>query len=193
MLEIHKTVPALAPRPYGHGTLTHSSQPTYFLVCEFVHISDALPDPASLGARLAELHKNSVSPTRKFGFYATIYDGKLPQITTWNNSWTSYFAKLLAGIARLDAATNGYWKELDVAVDRTLGQVIPRLVGVLESEGRSIKPCLIHGDLWEGNIGTEYETGNIYIFDAAPYYAHNEKELGIWRTEHHRMKNEAYK
>lgn len=192
-MEIYNTVSGLAPKPYGHGRLRHASQPTYFFVCEFVHISDALPDPVRLGARLAELHKNSVSPTGKFGFYVTTYDGKLPQITDWDSSWTSYFGRLLAGIARLDTATNGSWNELDSVMDRTLSHVIPRLLGVLESEGRSIKPCLIHGDLWEGNIGTEYETANIYIFDAAPYYAHNEMELGIWRTEHHRMKNKAYK
>ena len=88
---------------------------------------------------------------------------------------------------------NKPWNELEIAVDRTLSQVIPRLLGALESAGRSIKPCLIHGDLWEGNIGTEYETGNIFIFDAAPYYAHNEMELAIWSTEHHRMKNKVYK
>jgi protein-ribulosamine 3-kinase len=71
--------------------------------------------------------------------------------------------------------------------------VIPRLIGILESNGRSIKPCLIHGDLWETNIGTDIETGNIYIFDAAAYYGHNEMETGIWRVAHHRIKAEAYR
>ena len=78
-------------------------------------------------------------------------------------------------------------------MDRALSHVIHRLLGVLESEGRSSKPCLIHGDLWEGNIGTEHGTGNIFIFDAAAYYAHNEIELGIWRAEHHKLKDEAYR
>ena len=192
MSEINNAVSGLAPKPYGRGRLRHAFRPTYFFVCEFVNFSDALPDPVKLGARLAELHKTSVSPTGKFGFYVATYDGKLPQITDWDSSWTSVFGRLLAGIARLDASTNGSWNEPDTAVDRTLSQVLPRLLGVLESGGRSIKPCLIHGDLWEGNIGTESETGNIYIFDAAPYYAHNEMELGIWRTEHHRMQNKAY-
>lgn len=194
MLEIYNAVSGLAPKPYGYGKLKHASQSTYFFVCEFVDIiRDALPDPAKLGARLAELHQTSISPTGKFGFHVPTYDGKLPQITDWKSSWSTFFARLLAGIARLDTATNGPWPELDTAIERTLTSVIPRLLGALESDGRAIKPCLIHGDLWEGNIGTECETGNIYIFDGAPYYAHNEMELGIWRTEHHRMKNKAYK
>ena len=47
--------------------------------------------------------------------------------------------------------------------------------------------------LWEGNIGTDIETGNIFIFDSCAYYAHNEMEIGMWRVEHHRMKAKAYK
>lgn len=100
---------------------------------------------------------------------------------------------MLAGIAHLDVDVNSLWSELQEALSQTLKEVIPRLLGALETDGRKIKPCLIHGDLWEGNIGTDYQTRNIYIFDAASYYAHNEMELGIWRTDHHRMKSKAYK
>ena len=37
-------------------------------------------------------------------------------------------------------------------------------------------------DLWDGNIGTDPETGQIYIFDASSYYAHHEMEVAIWRS-----------
>ena len=37
-------------------------------------------------------------------------------------------------------------------------------------------------DLWDGNIGTSSTTGEIYIFDASSYYAHNEMEIAIWRA-----------
>jgi fructosamine-3-kinase len=36
-------------------------------------------------------------------------------------------------------------------------------------------------DLWGGNIGTDFKTGEIYIFDASSYYAHHEMEIAIWR------------
>ena len=103
-----------------------------------------------------------------------------------------FMCKMLLGVLKLDIATNGPWEELEEVVDRTVREVVPILLGILESEGRSVKPCLIHGDLWEGNISTETGTGNIFFFDACSYYAHNEMELGIWRTDHHRMKSEAY-
>ena len=193
MEEIHKTMPNLAPKPYGFGQLRSAPTPTYFFLCEFVNISDELPDPKLLGVRLAELHRKSQSPTGKFGFYCPTYDGKLPQTTEWDSSWASFFAKLIQGIAKLDAGVNGPWDELQEALDRTCEKVIPRLLGALQENGRKLKPCLIHGDLWEGNIGTDLETGELYIFDAASYYGHNEMELGIWRTDHHRMNGPAFK
>ena len=193
MQELSKTAPGFTPQPYAFGKLEGTSSPTFFFLCEFVNISNALPDPKALGARLAQMHHDSRSPTGKFGFHVTTYDGKLPQITDWESSWAIFFSKLLAGMARLDVEVNGPWDELQEALDQTSKKVIPRLLGVLECDGKKLKPCLIHGDLWEGNIGTDYQTGDLYIFDAAPYYAHNEMELGIWRTEHHRMKSKAYK
>lgn len=67
--------------------------------------------------------------------------------------------------------------------------MIPLLLALLEADERTVKPSLIHGDLWDGNIGTDRETGDVYIFDAGAYYAHNEMELGMWRCKRHRVVN----
>lgn len=61
--------------------------------------------------------------------------------------------------------------------------VIPQILDPLTEEGRTIKPCLVHGDLWEGNTTTNLDTGEPMVFDAAAFYAHNEYELGIWRRK----------
>lgn len=34
-----------------------------------------------------------------------------------------------------------------------------------------------------GNVGTLLETGDVVLYDAGSYYAHNEMELGIWRCQ----------
>ena len=34
-----------------------------------------------------------------------------------------------------------------------------------------------------GNVGTRLETGDVILYDAGSYYAHNEMELGIWRCQ----------
>lgn len=59
--------------------------------------------------------------------------------------------------------------------------MIPRLLDVLQSDGRSIEPVLIHGSLWEQNMGIDMETGETVVFDAGCTYAHNEMEFGTWR------------
>ncbi|PGH14323.1 hypothetical protein AJ79_03145 [Helicocarpus griseus UAMH5409] len=193
MLELYNTAPHMIPKPYGWGRV--ASEPClFFYVCDYIPLTQAMPDPVKLAKLVADLHKNSESPTGKFGFYLPTYDGWQAQdVGHWDDSWTSCFARLLKGLWELDADMNGHWDELDSAMEITLGKVIPRLIGILEQDGRSIKPCLIHGDLWETNIGTNIKTGDIFIFDAAAYYGHNEMEIGIWRVSHHKMKAKVYR
>ncbi|KAL1613850.1 hypothetical protein SLS54_010256, partial [Diplodia seriata] len=99
---------------------------------------------------------------------------------------------MLRHVIKLDADANGRWDAFDEIGRRITMRVIPRLIGALEADGRSVKPCLIHADLWEGNTGTSVETGDIHIFDAASLYAHNEMEIGDWRCHYNKIHNEIY-
>ena len=57
---------------------------------------------------------------------------------------------------------------------------MPRLLRPLENKkyGRSVKPVLLHGDLWIGNASWEEkgikEEGNCVLFDSSAFYGHNE-------------------
>lgn len=93
----------------------------------------------------------------------------------------SFFGKLLKGVYQHDVRVNGLWEKLDDAMELILSKVVPRLLGALEEDGRAVKPCLIHGDLWEENIGTEPPTGELYIFDSRAYYAHHESTYTLHR------------
>ena len=53
-------------------------------------------------------------------------------------------------------------------------RVIPCLPRPLESEGRFVKPSLVHDDLWYAHSGLDVGTGEPAIFDACSFYAHNE-------------------
>lgn len=72
----------------------------------------------------------------------------------------------------------------------TLEKIIPRLLRPLETGGRSIKPCLIHSDLWLGNCMPDAHTGRIMIFDSCAYWGHNESDLGSWRAPRYRLGKE---
>jgi protein-ribulosamine 3-kinase len=185
MTALYNSLPTFFPEPYAWGQFSQNiGRPTYFFLCNFIDMSNDTPDPVQLCSKIAELHKRSVSPTGQFGFHITTCQGNLPQATgLWDPSWESFFRKMLTNAMDLNKQINGPWKDLEEVTERVKTHVLPKLLGPLESKGRSVKPCLIHGDLWDGNVGTDYETGEIYLFDAGAYYAHNEMEVAMWRGE----------
>lgn len=192
MSALHAAAPDFAPKPHSWGEFRTKEPRTYFLLSQFIDMRVGVPEPNQFCKKLARLHRDSVSPTGTFGFHINTYQGHSSQDVGWDASWTACFTKMLSHVMQLDVKANGHWAELDQVGHRILTLVIPRLIGALESDGRSIKPCLIHGDLWEGNIGTSNETSDIYIFDAASFYAHNEMEIGDWRCPYNKIHNEVY-
>ena len=106
--------------------------------------------PVKLAAGLASLHKASVSPTGKFGFHMATCHAKIAQaVDTWEDSWCAIFTGHLGHVMNL-AKQILQWPEFDVVCKLTLEKVVPRLLLPLQSEGRVLKPCLIHGDCWDG-------------------------------------------
>ena len=164
--------------------LNVSSPDTYYFLCDFIKMTNQNPDPVQLCTKLVQMHQASESPTGKFGFHINTCQGNLPQQTAWNSSWVEFYFQLVKGAMQLNRERNDPWKNLEQVVDRLITHVVPQVLGPLEAEGRVVKPALIHGDLWDGNIGTDFETGEIYVFDA---YAHNEMEIAMWRGKFNKV------
>lgn len=180
MSAIHTLLPDFAPKPIAWGTYK-TIPDTHFFLCDFREMIDEMPDPHKFTARLAALHQDSKSPEGRFGFHVTTYTGNLPQTNEWEESWETYFTKSMKWALELEIEAKGPAPEFDVLVPVLFGKVIPRLLRPLESEGRSVKPSLVHGDLWYANSGIDVGTGESLIFDACSFYAHNEYEFGQWR------------
>ena len=165
--EILKVVPGLLPAPRGWGKFKNADSPTYFYLSNFVEIDVvSAPDPSQFTARVAQLHQTSTSPNGKFGCHVATCEGKMAHTVEWEESWAAFYAKLLRGVAKLDTEANGPLPKLEAAIDNVVERVIPRLLGVLQSDGRHLNPSLTHGDLWEGNVGTLLETDDRILFDA---------------------------
>jgi fructosamine-3-kinase len=178
MKAIHGIVTDFAPQPVAWGTF-RSDAKTHFYLCEFRGFGDEMPVPDDFTARLAKLHQNSQSPNGKFGFHVTTYAGNLPQLVGWESSWETFFAKSLRHALDLEIKAKGPDPELDALLPVLFNRVIPRLLRPLETNGRSVKPSLVHGDLWYANSGLDRVTGGSIIFDACCFYAHNECECLI--------------
>ncbi|OTA55631.1 hypothetical protein K449DRAFT_468794 [Hypoxylon sp. EC38] len=180
MKAIYDVLPTFAPKPIAHGSY-QTIPNTHFFLCEFREILNDMPDPHKFAAKLAELHQKSESPTGKFGFHLSTSSGNLPQWTEWDDSWETIFTKNLRMALDFEIKAKGYDAEFDILIPAIFDRVIPRLLRPLESDGRSVKPSLVHGDLWYANSGVDMDTDNPLFFDACCFYAHNEYEFGQWR------------
>ena len=183
MSELYKLAPSFVPQPQGWGRFQHVEPVTHFFICDFVEMELKMPDLNTFCARLAEIHVNSVSPTGQFGFVVPNCHGWIVQCNEWDNSWSSFFTKLLVSFFQLELSINGPWPEYEEAFQRVVAHVIPRLLEPLQAEGRVLKPSLVHGDLWEQNAAINKSTGDPVVFDASAFYAHSEYELGTWRRK----------
>lgn len=68
---------------------------------------------------------------------------------TWETSWAQFFAKhRLQAILEDDRRNNGADREMDELGKQCIEHVVPRLLGALEENGNSIRPVLVHGDLF---------------------------------------------
>lgn len=187
MTALYSVMPSFVPEPVAWGKYKASPPDTYFFLCDFLDMDHQMPDPVDLCARLVELHRSSESPTGKFGFHVKTCHGKIVQNNNWDANWTSYFTELVTNFYEVELGINGPWQEYEEAFKQLCEHAIPQILDPLQADGRILKPCLVHGDLWEENTGTNLKTGETVAFDAACMYAHNEYELGMWRPDHFRF------
>ncbi|KAL6790202.1 Fructosamine kinase domain-containing protein [Trichoderma sp. SZMC 28013] len=190
---IHRIIPEFCPKPIGWGTFKNDTK-SHFYICKFYDFIEGVPEPNFFCEQLAQLHSSHSSPEGKFGFHCTTYNGNLPQNNTWCDSWETFFAHGLRHVLKVREERAGHDLELDELMPALFDKIIPRLLRPLESEGRTIRPSLVHGDLWYGNTGIiDADTEKGIVYDPASFWAHNEYELGNWRPERNRFPRRFFK
>lgn len=173
MTRLHEIMPELTPKPLSWGTY-ESDNNIHFFLCSFHDLDDQLCSLETFPELVAELHTRGISPNGKFGFPIATYQGRLPQDPTETDTWEECFANNAKIMFDHEVAAQGPDDEIAQLREQVMTKVIPRLLRPMEVAGRKVVPRLVHGDLWEGNAGTDLETGMPKIFDACSLYAHNE-------------------
>ncbi|KAH7864353.1 hypothetical protein Vadar_028642 [Vaccinium darrowii] len=156
------------PRPFKFGALPTGGS---YIIMEFIEFGASRSNQSALGRKLAEMHKAGKSG-KGFGFDVDNTIGSTPQINTWTSDWIEFYAKHRLGY-QLKLARDQYG-------DSTIyerGQRLVKNMGPL-FENAVIEPCLLHGDLWSGNVSSD-KNGEPVILDPACYYGHNEAEFGM--------------
>jgi len=120
------------------------------------------------GKQLAHMHQKSSHG--QFGWQHDNFIGNTRQPNDWQSNWRTFFAEQRIG-----------W-QLQLLAEKSikLGD-IDYIISICHDAllHHQVSPCLVHGDLWQGNVGFTEEGG--YIFDPASYYG--DREVDIAMTE----------
>lgn len=166
------------PKVYHYGDYSVGS----FLIMEYLNLAGRSDDRA-LGKAMARMHlapatEEAGNPTRAFGFPVDNTIGGTPQPNPWTKEnsgteeWVEFFRDQRIG-HQLQLAGDSYCSKL---WDEDIAPRLHLLFEDLKGE-KEIKPSLLHGDLWSGNIGSA--DGKPSIFDPAVYWGHHEAEWGV--------------
>ncbi|ONK73368.1 uncharacterized protein A4U43_C04F30590 [Asparagus officinalis] len=165
---MYETSTIRVPRPFKVGPLPTGGS---FIIMEFIEFGGSRGSQSALGRKLAEMHKAGKS-SKGFGFDVDNTIGSTPQINTWTSNWIEFYAEHRLGY-QLTLALKQFG-------DSEIHEKGERLIKNTQQlfEGAVLEPCLLHGDLWSGNISSD-KNGDPVILDPACYYGHNEADFGM--------------
>ena len=101
------------------------------------------------------------------------YIGRLPQRNAFEETWVDFFIEHRLEVQLGLAIYNGH-------VDSFYADRFRSIYAVLPDEFPDERPCLLHGDLWSGNVMIGPK-GEPVILDPAVFYGHREAELAFTR------------
>lgn len=171
----HSIIPEYVPKPLGWGSYS-ANRDIHFYLCEFVEMLDEVPSAEQWAVATAALHLRSMgkSPTGQFGFSVVTHLANIPIDNSWFTTWEECWAKQMNSLLDEEERRHGPDDQFTALKAAFFTEVIPRYLRPLETNGRSFKPCLIHSDLWPGNIKPRVDSDYICIFDSCAYWGHNE-------------------
>lgn len=121
------------------------------------------------GSDLARQHANVGDC---FGWPVNNYIGSTPQGNAQGDSWLVFFRDQRLHPQLEWAAGNG----LSIQLYKQVQLLIDRLPEILPAD---IKPRLVHGDLWSGNLAYRPASGKLALYDPAPYYGDSEADIAM--------------
>ena len=171
-----EVIPENTAQPIAWGPLDNNPSHAFYL-CDFHDLRVQKPTVPVVASILAKMHRTSVSPTGKFGFPVPTYKGYVPMDNEWCDRWEDWFARQFRMDIHFEQSVRGPDPEMDELFEVFVEKVIPRLLRPLQTGGRSIKPSLVHTDVWHGNMHRDTASQKPLIFDACCVYGHHESKL----------------
>ena len=141
-----------------------------FLLLDWMNLNNF--NQKKLGAGIAEIHLNSnKKKPNKFGYPVPGFIGTTRQLDGWEVNWVDCFIRLRIE-PQLSLLNNGSF-----SID-----LINRIISKIKDHLSDHDPmnCLIHGDLWSGNVSTSTHEKGI-LFDPSCWWADSEIDIAMTR------------
>ncbi len=135
---------------------------------EFIPVDES--NATQLAETLAVLHQVSSS---EFGWPDHGHIGMSVQSNHWCNDWCDFFVSQRLAPQLVRAAEQGLSATATFGVERVMSN-FSELVDV-----SNIKPRLLHGDLWTGNVAYSLTRQEALVYDPAPYYGDSEVDIAM--------------
>lgn len=141
---------------------------TNYLILEYIgHGKPTKVSEARAGQALAELHQTGKG--QAFGWKTDNFIGPLRQSNRQSDDWMTFFTECRIR-PMLKLARHRLSEEDDEITEKLLKSAAARL--------GSFAPCIVHGDLWSGNLFYDGE-GQPVLIDPSVYIGHAEVDLAM--------------
>lgn len=165
-----------APAPLKVGDLPHGG--SYLIMDHVAFEPDLMLEPSSqakLGEAIAQMHLHQPERHQFFGFGLPTRLGTVEMENKFCASWAEFFVE-----SRLRTALESVGDkkcQSAILVDRA-EEICEKASGMLREIDETIRPSVLHGDLWLGNAGATGE-GKVIVYDPSSFYGHSEFDLAF--------------
>lgn len=163
LVELQKAEQFVIPEPISYGLVDQQS----YLLMSYLEFSGRVSED-TFGQSLRAMHTLTRS---QFGFHSDNFIGSSPQSNRQHDKWFDFFMQERLEFQLRMLHDSGRGSELNT--------IWPEFVNVCQELFGSYKPkpSLLHGDLWQGNVGQVGAKAS--IFDPAVYYGDAEADLAM--------------
>lgn len=134
---------------------------------------------AVCGAALGQLHRSSQGGVEAYGFEQDTFIGAWRQDNARRDDWLDFYIEqrlrplFKAAVAVSSALAGPALRSLTTIAAQALR---PLFVGA------DLRPCLLHGDLWRGNLRLAASDSAAVLLDPATFWGHSELDIATLRV-----------
>lgn len=168
-----QTLHALGADWYPQPISSQREGDTVVLVMEYLDLGRPIQGRSAedLGRLLAKQHCLTSS---KFGWVADNHIGRTPQLNSEHSDWVTFYRECRLAPQLTMATRHGLSNDIEAQIL----DLMSRLDELIDL--KTLKPALLHGDLWAGNASITVQDEPIF-FDPAPYFGDPVADIAMTR------------